>query len=181
MTSNLRSMLRVALVLLAVAALAAAVPVAAQGGPGGGRHGGPGPGPGPGGDHAFGAHRGGHGFHPGRFARFLDHTAEQVEAARAIFDAAREETKPVREAQRALHDELKALLDTDSPDATAVGELVLSLHADRGQVKAIHEAAFEEFKALLTAEQLAKLERLREVRRHFGAPRGPFADPGDDA
>jgi Spy/CpxP family protein refolding chaperone len=179
MTSNLRSMLRAALVLFAVVALAAAVPVAAQGGPGGGRHGGPGPGPG--GDQAFGAHRGGHGFHLGRFARFLDLTDEQIEAARAIFDAARDETAPVREAQRALHAELKALLDSASPDAAAVGELVLSLHANRQQVQAIHEAAFEDFKALLTAEQLAKLERLREVRRHFGAPRGPFSDPGDDA
>jgi Spy/CpxP family protein refolding chaperone len=185
------SKLRIAFIVIAVAALAAAVPLAAQG-PGSGPGQGPGPaagfgpgpgfgagpggacagaglGAGPGQQRAYG-HHGGPGHRFGRLARYLELTDEQLAAAQAIFEAAREESAAVREAQRTLHEELAALLDGDDPDPAAVGELVLALHDNRAAVKAVHDAAFEDFKALLTAEQLAKLEKLQEVRRHFGAP-----------
>ena len=175
------SKLRIAFILFAIVALATALPLAAQGpggGPGRGPGGGPGfgQGPGPGDQPAMGGMHGAPGFRLGRLAAYLELTDEQIAAAKTIFEDARAAAQPIHEAQRALHEELGALLDGDSPDPTEVGNLVLEIHANREQVKAIHDAAFEDFKALLTAEQLAKLEKLQDVRRHFGAP----GLPGDD-
>lgn len=150
--------------LLAAAPLALAQPFGPGGGPGG--PGGPGGGPGDGADAP------GLGLHLHRLAAFLDLTDAQITQAQAIFEAARDAAKPLRETQMALHEELRALLESDAPDATAVGELVLELHANRKQIGTIHEAAWTDFKALLTAEQLDKLEQLGEVRRHFGHGRG---------
>lgn len=165
------------LVALAVVAFLAAVPAVAQGGPG------PGHGHHGGGHHAFGAAEAGfaHGLpgrHMGRLVRFLDLTADQKESAKALFESTRAEVEPIREAQRERHQELRTLLQADSPDAAEVGALVIAIHASRDEVKAIHDAAFAEFKDLLTSEQLAKLERFQEERgdrphRRHGARRGP--------
>ncbi len=161
---------------LAVLALLAAVPALAQPGHGPGHHGG---------DmgHAYGAAEAGFGHgtpgrHMGRLIRFLDLTEAQKESAEAIFEATLAEVEPIREARRERHQELRTLLDGDSPEAGEVGSLVIANHAARDQVRAIHEAAFAEFKDLLTVEQLEKLERFEERRderrnRRHGGHRGP--------
>jgi Spy/CpxP family protein refolding chaperone len=123
-----------------------------------------------------GAHRGGHhGGHHGppieRLARFLALTDEQIEAAKAIREATEAQVAPIRQAQKALHEELRTLLDAEAPDATAVGEVAIELHEGREQIHALREQAKADFEALLTAEQRDKLERLKDVRRHFGQPR----------
>lgn len=162
--------------LFALVLLLAAAPLAlaqGPGGPGGGH--GPGPGAGPGPDH------GGFGVPLNRLAAYLRLSDEQIAEAQEIFTAAREAAAPIRETQKALHEELRALLDGENPDPTAVGEVVLDLHANRQELRTLRQAAFADFEALLTAEQLEKLERLKEMRNHFGHRRGGGPGAGQGA
>jgi len=180
---------RFALALLAAVALVAAVPALAQGGPG--HHGGDAGHHGMGhyglghhglGHHGMGAAEAGFahampGRHLGRLMRALDLTEDQKESAKAIFEATRAEAEPIREAQRERHEALRTLLDGDSPDAAEVGALVIAMHEGRAAMKALHDAAFAEFKDLLTVDQLDKLESLEERRGeghrgHRGGHRG---------
>lgn len=162
------SLPRILTVLAAALCLAAALPLMAQG-PGFGPGHGPGPGAGPGA--AFGP-ADGQGPHLGRLAGWLELTDEQIEAARALFETVRTEAEPLRDEQKALRDELRTVLEADAPDATEVGTLVLALHDNRQEIRGLREAAWADFEALLTPEQLEKLEQLQAVRQHFGR-RGP--------
>ncbi|HSR66329.1 MAG TPA: Spy/CpxP family protein refolding chaperone [Acidobacteriota bacterium] len=109
--------------------------------------------------------------HLGRLIRALDLSEEQQEQARAIREQARDQSQAVREEQRALRDELRTALDGESPSAEAVGAIVISLHQNRRQLRAIREQAWTDFQALLTPEQLERFEQFRENRRDRG-PRG---------
>ncbi|HEX2253423.1 MAG TPA: Spy/CpxP family protein refolding chaperone [Thermoanaerobaculia bacterium] len=162
------------------AALLLVVPAVAQPTAGAGGHG-PGPavghGDGPGRAHGFGRHGGGpgergHAFgarHLARMAEFLELSESQVAQAKAIHEEARAEAQPLREASRTLHQELRALLEQESPEATAVGQAMIALDAHRDAMRQIHADAKAAFEALLTPEQLDKLETAKELR---GAGRG---------
>ena len=157
--------IRHALAFLLLAALVA-TPLALAQPPG--PHGGPGferPGDGPGFGPGHPGRRGPDRLHDlGFLARFLELTDEQIEQARALFEGTRELTQPVRQDLRATHRELRDLLDTEAPDATRVGTLVLDVHDLRGQLRAAREVLLEDFRALLTPEQLEKLETLKDAR-----------------
>lgn len=159
------------LAILVLIPLAAAQPPSTDAGPGF---------DGPGVDRGFGpAGRGHHRVHDLRFlARFLELTDEQVEQARALFEGTRELTRPVREDLRATAGELRELLAGEAPDPTPVGELVLEIQDLRSELREAREILFEDFRALLTAEQNEKLDTLleaRKARRERRGARGPDA------
>ena len=108
---------------------------------------------------------------------YLDLADEQIEATNAIRDSVRAEMGAAHEEMDALREELKAALDNDSPDAAAVGQLVIELHGLREQTRATLEDAESRFAALLTDEQLEKWENFKELRKGRRGPghhRGPF-------
>ena len=144
------------LVLALATVLVAAPALLAQGPDGRGHHRG---------GERFG-HGDGHGMHAGlplRFlARHLDLTDAQIEETRALVEAFRTEVQPLHDELRVNHQELRALLDTESPDATAVGLLVLETDAARDQLRARREILVSDFAALLTTEQLERFEALQE-------------------
>jgi Spy/CpxP family protein refolding chaperone len=154
---------------MAVAALAmAALPwVAAEAqeapGPPPHRHeGGFGPG-GPGG-------RGG----PGDLAhlgRELGLTDDQKAQAEAIHTRQRETLKPLMDAARDAHEAFRQSMETDGAEAAAVGQAALAMRAAEKKLQAAHQAAFEEFKAILTPDQRTKLEQMKESRRPHGPGR----------
>ena len=111
---------------------------------------------------------------------YLDLTAEQTEAAEAIRESTRAELQAVHEERETLRGELEATLDSDAPDATSVGQLVIELHGLRAQTRVTLEEAESRFAALLTAEQLEKWENFKELRqsRRRGRPRGPSSIDG---
>lgn len=160
------------IVLLSLAVLLAGGWAWAQG-PGNGPQG-PGPGIGPGGGAGLFAEEGPQmgprhrRQHLGRLIRALDLSDEQQEQARQIREQAREQGQSIREEQRALREELRTALDGESPSAEAVGAIVISLHQNRQQLRAIGEQAWTDFQALLTPEQMEQLEQFREMRRERG-------------
>ena len=110
-------------------------------------------------------------------ADYLDLSEEQAEAAQALREASRAQLDGVREETRALHEQLKATLDSESPDATIVGQLVIDIHALRQRVRAAHEDVESQFADLLDAEQLEKWENFKELRE---SRRGPGGRGGRD-
>ncbi len=160
---------RKTLALLAIALLAL-LPLIALAEPGSGQRGrgrGNGPGSGP-----------GRGMFPP--PGYLDLTDEQIEAVDVIRESVRAEMEAGREEAGTLHEALKAALDGDNPDATAVGQMTIELHGLRQQRRAILEDAESRFAVLLTAEQLEKWENYKELRQGRRQHRrgGPGGGPG---
>lgn len=95
---------------------------------------------------------------------YLDLTDEQIAAVEALIEGLRAELEPLREQSMNLHSELRTALESESPNAQTVGQLVIDSHALREQKKTIIESYVAQFEALLTAEQREKWENFRELR-----------------
>ncbi len=114
----------------------------------------------------------GHGFHRmmshhdggraagGFIASELGLTAEQKEAAKKIHEEAFEKGGPLMEQHRTEMEAIDALLDEGTATAEEIGTRVIAAHATKQQLEAVHDAAMEQFTALLTAEQKEKFEAM---------------------
>jgi Spy/CpxP family protein refolding chaperone len=100
---------------------------------------------------------------PRALARYLRLTPAQVEQAKALLVDLREEVEPLREQQQPLREELRDLLAGASPAAAEVGAVVIEIDDLGDQIRAAREDFDEAFSAILTAEQLAKYEALKEL------------------
>jgi len=98
-------------------------------------------------------------------AKALGLTAEQQAAAKKIHADVAAKAKPLMEQHDQQWEDLHALLDSDNPDATEVGQRMLAAHATGQQIKALHEEAMAKFKALLNADQQEKLQKFEDMHR----------------
>ena len=131
-------------------------------------------------------HPGGPGFGPGdrgpggppieRIAEQLGLTEEQEEQWKTLHEKERESARPLIEAAENAREAFDKALNAENADATAVGNAALAMRAAGRKLEAHHKAAFESVKAILTPEQLAKLEE-HEKRGRRPGPGGPGA-PG---
>jgi Spy/CpxP family protein refolding chaperone len=110
-------------------------------------------------------------------AKALDLTADQKAAAQKIHADLAAKAQPLMEQHRQQMEEVHALLDGPSPDATEIGQKMIAAHATGKQLEALHEDAMTQFSALLNADQKAKLEQLHAMHREHGE-HGPFGGPG---
>jgi Spy/CpxP family protein refolding chaperone len=102
---------------------------------------------------------------PRALARYLKLTPAQVTAAQKLFDELKATVEPLRQAQQGLRDDLRDQLEAASPNACEVGQAALAVHANREKIEAAFETFDTKFSALLTPEQLAKYEALKETAR----------------
>jgi Spy/CpxP family protein refolding chaperone len=127
------------------------------------------PGPRHGGE--FGPGRpGGPGFGP-HLADELELSDDQKAQLEALRGKQREALQPLLESARQTREGFRAALDAEGADATAIGQAALAMKAAEKKLRAAHDAAFEEMKAILTPEQVAKLEQARAQHKGPG-PRG---------
>lgn len=122
---------------------------------------------------AYGKDRGaeGRGHRLGRMAEYLDLTDQQRESARQLFLSYAEKVRPLREGRRDVREQLRAALDAPNPDPAQVGRLVIRIHDTRDQVRAARQEMDKSFAALLTPEQRAKYDALKDARDSFGPRR----------
>ena len=85
------------------------------------------------------------------------------EQSEALFQTLAASLKTIREQEKTVHDQLAAELDKPSPDACAVGGYVLRLDGFHGQAEAALRTFDTAFSAILTANQLAKYNALKEL------------------
>jgi Spy/CpxP family protein refolding chaperone len=105
-----------------------------------------------------------------------DEQLAQVQQLREDFEAT---VDPLFEQGHALRESLRTELESDAPSVETVGNLVISGHDVRNQIRATRQNFKESFEVILTPEQLEKLKgsRERRHRRGFGG-RGFRRGPG---
>jgi protein CpxP len=113
---------------------------------------------------------------PGRIAEQLGLTDEQKTQWKAIHEKERATAEPLMKAAMAAKEAFDKTLESDSADAASVGQAALAMRDAHRKLEAAHAATFEAVKAILTPEQLAKLEESQKHMRRPG-PDGP-GEPG---
>jgi Spy/CpxP family protein refolding chaperone len=126
--------------------------------------------------------RGGREGAPGRGIRAtldrLDLTDAQEVKVKELFESERPKYGALRQEGRAAREALRAAAKSATPDPTTVGNAFLRVDAHRKTLRAERESSRKKLEALLTPEQRAKLEGIREGRRSVrgaGFGRGPHA------
>jgi len=116
--------------------------------------------------------------HLERMAGFLDLSPQQMEQWRQAIDSRAASREAEHESMQSLHQRIRELASADSPDAQAVGELVIEAHRRMETLEAEREAFHAELKSFLTPEQQDRFEALQELRpdRGPGGHHGPGRD-----
>ncbi|HKV07746.1 MAG TPA: Spy/CpxP family protein refolding chaperone [Thermoanaerobaculia bacterium] len=100
---------------------------------------------------------------PRALARYLRLTPEQVATFKTLREDLEADVKPLREARKPLRQAFYAELEAASPNACETGEAALALHENGDKIRAEFEEFDTAFSAILTPEQLAKYEALKEA------------------
>lgn len=98
-------------------------------------------------------------------ARFLQLEPDQVDQWNILIANHHAVVEPLRADLRAARQELRALLDADPPDPTAIGEKVLEIEGLNEAIRAAHLDYVAGFEALLDEEQLGRLGFIRRAER----------------
>ena len=100
---------------------------------------------------------------PRALARYLKLTPEQAATFRTLQQELQADLKPLQGQLKPLKDQLETQLDAAAPEACAVGQTAVALDAVRDDIRAAYQGFDEAFSAILTPEQLAKYEHLKEA------------------
>jgi Spy/CpxP family protein refolding chaperone len=105
------------------------------------------------------------GFDAARVAAYLRLSEAQKTTIRSLVESHRSALEPLVERRRALHDELRGLMEQESPDQAAIGDVMLRLRAERRRFEESRDELADEIAAHLDAEQQVKWQHLRELRQ----------------
>ncbi len=94
---------------------------------------------------------------------FLQLTDDQTAALVGMIETRNAAMQPVAAKVQASQEALGKLLDSPAADATAAGSLLLDIHAGQKQLAAIAQGAAASFEALLSQEQLDRLQFVRQA------------------
>lgn len=100
---------------------------------------------------------------PRALARYLKLTPAQIETTKQLAKTLHDTTKPLHQQIEPLEEQRRNQLDEASPDACSVGETVVQIDGLRDQIRGAREDFDEAFSAILTPEQLAKYEALKDA------------------
>lgn len=114
-----------------------------------------------------------------RHADELGLDADTRTTIRAIAAKSRQDAEPVAEQLRALHEEMRRLLDGESPKLDDVMQWADRIGAAETELKKLRLRTMLEIRALLTPEQRQKLVQIFEERRgHRRGFEGEAPPPG---
>lgn len=102
---------------------------------------------------------------PRALARALRLTEQQAATLRTLLEDLKATTAPLHEEGKALREALRTELEADSPNACEVGTAALAVHENHEEIEAARQAFDTAFTAILTPEQRAKYEALKELLR----------------
>jgi Spy/CpxP family protein refolding chaperone len=104
---------------------------------------------------------------PRLLARYLHLTADQNAQARPLYQTLASTLEGLRGQEQPLAQQLRTLLDGSSPGACDVGALVVQIDSLHDQAHAAQQTFDSAFSALLTPDQLARYEALKDAA-HVG-------------
>ena len=99
-----------------------------------------------------------HARQPEKLYEFLQLTPEQTIAWQAVHDEVRARFETLASSQRAAHEQMRKELEASSPDACAVGRLMIQVDAASVERRALHEATEKKAVGLLSEEQKTRYE-----------------------
>lgn len=102
---------------------------------------------------------------PRALARYLKLTPAQIETTKQLVQTLHNTTKPLYQQIEPLEEQRRGQLDAVSPDACAVGATVVQIDGLRDQIREAREDFDEAFSAILTPEQLARYEALKDAAK----------------
>lgn len=102
---------------------------------------------------------------PRALARYLKLTPAQIETTKQLVQTLHDTTKPLYQQIEPLEEQRRSQLDEASPDACSVGNTVVQIDGLRDQIRSAREDFDEAFSAILTPEQLAKYEALKDAAK----------------
>jgi len=105
-------------------------------------------------------------FHPGKAWRAalqrLDLSTDQQQRIKELAETARPRLAALHDQNRASRATVKALIEAATPDPTAIGTAMLQVRTGRDALRAEAKKLRNDTLALLTPEQRARLEGMRE-------------------
>jgi Spy/CpxP family protein refolding chaperone len=108
---------------------------------------------------------------PKLLARYLGLSDAQVAQAKPLFDTLNTTLKNIAQQEKTQRDGLAAELDKPNPDACTAGGFVVKIHDLYEQTEAALHTFDTAFSAILTPEQLAKYNALKQLARLGQGPR----------
>jgi Spy/CpxP family protein refolding chaperone len=105
---------------------------------------------------------------PRALARYLRLTPDQVAAAQRLQTELRADLEPLRANEKQLREALRAEVSATNPNACEVGQAFLAVRANEEAIQGAIQEYDRQFSALLTPEQLARYEALKEATRLLG-------------
>jgi Spy/CpxP family protein refolding chaperone len=113
---------------------------------------------------------------PRLLARYLKLTPDQAKTLQQLAQDLQRTVKPLVEAGKPLRETFYNDLEAANPNPCTIGQDALALHENREKIQAAYEEFDRKLSAILTPEQLARYEALKEAARLL---RG--GDKGDDS
>ncbi|HXO19173.1 MAG TPA: periplasmic heavy metal sensor [Thermoanaerobaculia bacterium] len=111
-------------------------------------------------------------------ATALGLTAAQKATATQLHATLETKSTPLFQQSRQQWAEINSLLEAIHPDATEIGQKMIAEHATQAQLKALHDDFHASLRAILNADQKAKLDQMDQVRQQHRMDRpGPFGPP----
>ena len=108
-----------------------------------------------------------------RLVEYLDLSDAQKVQIEESMASHHEDRQATAETLRATNQALQGMLESGSPDATAIGTKVIEIHGLRQQMGADQAARMTALRELLTPEQVEKLDALMAARDFARGDRGP--------
>jgi Spy/CpxP family protein refolding chaperone len=102
---------------------------------------------------------------PRALARYLQLTPAQVTQQQQLVQALRADVEPLRQQQRTLREALREELEAASQNACDVGAAAIAVYENQQDIRDAHEEFDQAFTAILTPEQRARYEALKELVR----------------
>lgn len=106
---------------------------------------------------------------PRALARYLRLTPAQVEQQKALLEDLREVVEPLREQQKPLQEDLREALAATSPVACDVGAILIDIDEIGDQIREAYGDFDEAFAKILTPEQLARYNALKDAAHEFAS------------
>lgn len=102
---------------------------------------------------------------PRALARYLQLTPAQVTQQQQLVQALRADVEPLLQEQKTLREALRDELAAATPNACEVGAAAIAVQENREEIRAARQEFDQAFTAILTPEQRARYEALKELVR----------------
>ena len=108
----------------------------------------------------------------GHLEQVLDLTDAQKASLEALHEEQRQEAEPILAELRGLHESIRRALESETPDATTIGQAMIVAHAAEQRLRQLHRAGRERLASQLTDEQRARLEAVEKEHGPLAGGRG---------